>query len=245
MKKRILKNSILIIVLVFCSNCAMFHKTYNSTVKRALGTENDELRYNYLQKTEHSVEEVRLGRGGSLYPGDTNTSNLFVDNKARYLNDTIKINIVETATAEGSANTGLEKKSELKASVPAFFGLENHAPTDWNLSNLAQSSMENSFAGKGEITRKGKVTATISARVIDIYPNGDLMVFGKQKIQINAEKQLISVKGIVRTSDIQPDNSIDSTQIANAEIEFTGRGVMNDKQRPGIVMRALDWLWPL
>jgi len=241
MKQNMIKLLLLIIITILNINCAFLKK--DNLLARALGTENDELRYKYLEKPSYPQEKQKIAPGGSLYPGDNNFSNLFADNKAKNINDMLKVNIIETVTAEGSANTGLGRTSKIKASMPALFGLEKHAPTDVNMSNLVESSMENSFDGKGEITRKGKVSATISARVIDVYPNGDLMVFGKQKIQINAEKQIVTVKGIVRPSDIKPDNSIDSTQIANAEIEVTGRGVMNDKQRPGIGMRILDWLW--
>jgi flagellar L-ring protein precursor FlgH len=102
----------------------------------------------------------------------------------------------------------------------------------------------NDFSGSGETTRTGSLSATITARIVDVLPNGNLAVEGKRELYVNNEKKEILVQGIVRTKDIAYDNSILSTQIADAKIIYTGIGVVGEKQTPGWLARVLDTVWP-
>ena len=86
--------------------------------------------------------------------------------------------------------------------------------------------------------------ATISCLVLDVLDNGNIFIKGHHIVQINYESSVLSVQGLIRTSDIGPDNTIDSTRIANASIQLEGSGVVSDKQHPGIAMRVFDAVWP-
>ncbi|MBU1626932.1 flagellar basal body L-ring protein FlgH, partial [bacterium] len=86
--------------------------------------------------------------------------------------------------------------------------------------------------------------ATITAVVTKVLPNGNLVIQGSREVTINYEKQLISVKGIIRPKDIGPDNTILSTAIAQAELKYGGKGFLSEKQREGWAMRIFNWVWP-
>ncbi len=88
------------------------------------------------------------------------------------------------------------------------------------------------------------MSATITARVMDVMPNGNLAIEGKREIYVNNEKKEILLQGVVRPKDIAFDNTISSTQIADAKVIYTGIGVVGEKQRPGWGARLFDFVWP-
>jgi flagellar L-ring protein precursor FlgH len=104
--------------------------------------------------------------------------------------------------------------------------------------------MKNDFKGEGETSRESSMTASISTRVVRVLGNGNLLVAGSRQVKVNAEDQVIVISGVIRPEDIAPDNSVLSTNVADARIEYYGRGVLADKQRPGWLGRVLDWVWP-
>ena len=110
------------------------------------------------------------------------------------------------------------------------------------MSNCA--TKKNSFDGSGTTSRSGQVKAIVPALVRKVLTNGNLFVEGHRVILVNDEEYHFYISGVVRSIDIDQNNSIDSTKIADAEIEFTGRGVVSEKQNPGWLARALDWIWP-
>ena len=89
------------------------------------------------------------------------------------------------------------------------------------------------------------MTADIAAKVVDVMPNGNLLVEGRKEVTVEKEKRFLVVSGIVRPIDIEFDNSVPSTKVADARIEYIGKGVISDKQRPGIFHRIFDWVYPL
>ena len=102
----------------------------------------------------------------------------------------------------------------------------------------------NSFDGSGETSRDESMTASITARVIDVLPNGTLVIQGSREIKVNNENQRITLSGLIRPVDISPDNTILSSYVANARIEYSGSGSVSDKQRPGWLTRFVDFIWP-
>jgi flagellar L-ring protein precursor FlgH len=173
---------------------------------------------------------------GSLFAGESRRSLLFVDPKARLINDVLTIRIVESASASGEATTGTGRESSLSARIESFFGVHPEIAT--------KAGMSNNFDGSGTTSRKNSLTATLTAVVREVFPNGNLYIEGKKEVIINNERQYIIVTGIVRPEDIQSDNSIASNLIADARIEYSGRGVIAEKQRPGWLGRVLDVVWP-
>jgi flagellar L-ring protein precursor FlgH len=205
-----------------------------------------------VRATEVGAEDPYQNDGSLFHPAGGRWS-VWGDPVAGQIGDIITVRILVQHSARQSATTDLSRNSELSAGVGAFFGLEKSLPgvgdTDplsgTSAEQLAKSEMGNSFNGKGSSERSGRIVADISAMVTHVYPNGNLQIQGSQSMKVNNEDSLLTVVGVVRPQDIARDNVVISDRIAQARIEMTGRGVISDKQRPGFLSRAVDWLWPL
>jgi flagellar L-ring protein precursor FlgH len=92
--------------------------------------------------------------------------------------------------------------------------------------------------------RKEDLVATLSTRVVEVLPNGNLCSEGGKTVTVNNEDQIIRLAGIVRPADISYNNFVDSKYILDARISYTGKGVISDKQKPGWLVRVLDNVWP-
>jgi flagellar L-ring protein FlgH len=182
---------------------------------------------------------------GSIWKGAAMSNTFFHDQRAGFVGDIITIKIVEVSTASEKASTDTGRTSDIQAGITNLMGLEtNNIPSSINLSKMIGGGTKNSFSGSGETTRTGSLSATITARIVDVLPNGNLAVEGKRELYVNNEKKEILVQGIVRQKDIAYDNSILSTQIADAKIIYTGIGVVGEKQVPGWLARIVDIVWP-
>lgn len=179
---------------------------------------------------------------GSLWPKDDHLF-FYADQKARRTGDILTVKIVEAAEASNAADTDLSRKSSISARVDNFFTAKKFLGVPLT-QNLAESSSENGHLGKGATTREGKVTASITAVVMQVLPNGNLVIKGARAVGVNHEEQFITLTGIVRQEDIARDNTILSTQIADAHITLAGAGVVADKQKSGWGTWIFDWLWP-
>jgi flagellar L-ring protein precursor FlgH len=102
------------------------------------------------------------------------------------------------------------------------------------------ASFDTQFAGGGEIERSGKLVANLAVTVTGVDPRGNLIVHGEQEIHVNNERQRISLNGVIRPEDIAPDNTIPSWRVGDAHIEFTGKGLLARKQKPGLLSRILS-----
>ena len=114
---------------------------------------------------------------------------------------------------------------------------------DW-VGSDQKVNFENDFDGKGETTRSSQLNTYITAQVIQVFANGNLVIQGSRQVQVNNENQFINVQGVIRPEDISAGNIILSTYIAEAKIELSGQGAVSDKQKPGWFARILDWVWP-
>lgn len=184
---------------------------------------------------------------GSLWHPGRPASMLFTDARALRVNDLLVIKIEEVADAKRSANTDLSRQSDSSAQITAFLGLLSKLRTinpalDPNL-NIGGSSKTN-FKGDGQSGRTEYLTATVPAMVRKVLTNGNLFVEGHRVILVNAEEQHFYISGVVRPIDIDQENSVKSSMVADAEIEFVGRGVLTDNQRQGWFSRYLGWIWP-
>jgi len=191
---------------------------------------------------------------GSLW--EERSSSFYMDNTARRINDILTIKIDEISKASQQVSTKTSRDSSILASITKFLG----SPLDFGLENLwgkddtgadlpfipeITSSAKSSHSGSGKITGSGKLSAEITAKVIEVMPNGNLIVEGRKEVTIDKEKRFIILSGIVRPEDVEFDNTVSSSKIADARIEYTGTGVISDKQSPGILHRVFDWVYPL
>jgi len=177
---------------------------------------------------------------GSLY---ANQRGLFEDDRARHVGDLLVIEIDERETATRTSSTRLKRKGANSITAPKALGLmaklKRNFP-DIDPSELLALSSDHSFDGNGQTQRSGRLTATLPVRVKEIMPNGDLFVEGTNVIMVSNEEHHLYVSGLVRQVDIKSNNTVPSSRIANAEIEYIGRGDVNDQQRPGWGSRALS-----
>lgn len=174
-----------------------------------------------------------VGEVSSLF--SPNPTSMYSDYKAREVGDLVTVLIIEQARASQSANTATAKDSEL--------GIGPGGGVLADLIPLLRLSGGDDFSSNGSTTRGGSITAKITTRVSEIHPNGTLGIEGRQKITINGEEQEIIINGIVRGRDIDADNTVLSSLVADSEIHFSGTGALGDKQDPGILTRLFNWLF--
>lgn len=176
----------------------------------------------------------------SLWSEDMGFGDLFSDPKARRAGDVITIKIAESSSASNAADTKTDRESSLSAGISDFFGV--NAAT---LNNLeVGGDIESEFEGKGSTSRSGTLDAFVTARVVEVMPNGNLKIVGSREIMVNNEKQIMAIYGVVRPRDISEDNIVLSTFVADARIAYSGAGIVDDRQRPGWVANALNTVWP-
>lgn len=182
---------------------------------------------------------------GSIW--QSSSAGMTDDMKARRRGDIVTIVISETASASKEAKTGTSRDSSMSAGIPNLLGLEKSSIINKNFADLAKlisASSSSKFQGAGSTSRQENLKATITARVMDVHPNGNLMIEGRRNIKVNEEDQIIVLEGVVRSRDISPDNTINSIYIADARISYSGRGIISDRQSPGWLMNILDRIWP-
>lgn len=171
---------------------------------------------------------------------------LLNDTKAAYVGDTVIVDIVENASSEMEVNSEGGRTTSMEVGVPTFnaFGKLTHLGGGSAGGNLINTSFENSTKGEAKSDRSGQVTASIAARVTEVMPNGNLSIFGRRAMKVNNEVQYIMVSGIVRPDDIDSDNRVESTSLADSRIDYYGKGALADKQKPGWGTRIIDNIWP-
>lgn len=186
---------------------------------------------------------------------DETSRDFYQDLRAYKVGDLVTVNIVETSKASKSASTQTGKSSSIDAGIDSMLGWEgkikdltslgnSDARNAFNNSSMLKGSLTNSFNGTGQTSRGDSMTASITARVLDVQPNGNLLIEGMREIRVNSETQIIILSGYIRPVDISPDNTVLSSYIGDAKIQYLGTGAISDKQRPGWLTRAADIIWP-
>jgi flagellar L-ring protein precursor FlgH len=182
---------------------------------------------------------------GSIYteaqPG------LLEDTRALRVGDVVQIRISEEADAQGGATTNLSKGTSREGGVDTLLGLVpamRSAYPDIDPATLVALASEYDFTGEGKTQRSGKLRGSIAVLVKQELPNGDLYAEGTKVVMINHEEYHLFISGVMRSADIDPNNSIDSSLIADARVEFTGRGDIDDQVERGWLTKVLDFINP-
>ena len=165
---------------------------------------------------------------------------LALDYRARQANDLITVQVVESISASGTADSSLNKASSASHSIPGLFGLEKKLPSLIDPTALAGAKHDSQFKGGGATTRAGELSATITARVAEVLPNGDLVVEGVREIEINGERQIVVLTGVARATDVDPRNVVRSTAMGQLRVRYFGRGLIKDNLAPGFLIRMLN-----
>lgn len=186
--------------------------------------------------------EAQKPTPGSLWTPSAQFADLGRDLKASQVNDLVTIVVTEQASAVSSGASKTQRKSSATNSVAALAGITKATGP---LANLANMSGDQQLDGSGTTSRQTTITTTLSARVTRVLPNGYLMLEGSKDVQINSERQTVTVRGIVRPADLASDNSVPSDRLAQMEIRLNGKGVVGDAiRRPFVLWRLLLGILP-
>ena len=164
--------------------------------------------------------------------------NLFSDQRAIKVDDIVTILIVESAKAGSESKTNTDKSQSFGVESQGGSGVMRLLP---QFSGSGGTKI--GYDGKGNTSREGSLEATISARVIKVLDNGNLVIEGSKVVEVNEEKGIIKISGMIRPLDIQQNNIVYSSSIADAQITYSGKGVANTAQRPGVLARIINWIF--
>ncbi len=153
------------------------------------------------------------------------------DRKAMGIGDAVTILIVEATRASSSLQNNSSRKSQTGGSFQAG-GIDEDASIQFG----------GSYAGRGEVVRAEQFVAQLSANVVEVAPNGDFVIEGRQQMLINGEETTIAVRGRIRPQDIGADNQIPSSRIADARIDYDGKGFVSRSAKPGLLNRLFSFL---
>jgi flagellar L-ring protein FlgH len=187
---------------------------------------------------------------GALWPGDTSKNLLFEDNKARVVGDIVTVTILENATSTQSASTNTSKATTMNMQtntllgLPTSLGVQNFLGLGNQFDPTVNATINNQNQGAGTVTRNGSLTGTVSSIITEIMPSGNLRIEGRRSVKVNHEEQIMVLRGVIRPQDINFDNTINSTLIADASISYSGEGVVADEQRKGWLAKILSRVWP-
>lgn len=176
---------------------------------------------------------IALALHGGAALAATPPRSLFGDLRPLGVGHVVTILVQENSVGIGDAVTNTDKKLDIGGTDGAGF---LDFVKEWGVGGNAK------FEGTGTTTRNGRLAARLSARVIDVEPSGNLVLEGKKILKVNQDEQVITVTGVVRPQDIGPNNTVLSSAIADARIEYSGKGAVTTGQRPGIVARLLNWI---
>jgi len=195
----------------------------------------DELLARYLKQARDAT-----GAPGAADQSWSWMNGLTLDSRARSVNDLVTIQVVENVSASGSADSALAKQSGGSASLGSLFGLEGKLPKIIDPTSLAAVKSNTDFKGGGTTTRAGALTANITGRVVEVLPNGDLVVEGVREIDINGDRQVLVLTGVIRPVDVGPANVVQSSTIGQLRIRYFGQGLIKDNLKPGLIIRLLN-----
>jgi flagellar L-ring protein precursor FlgH len=160
-------------------------------------------------------------------------ADLATDPKARRLNDLVTVSVIENLSATGSADSNVDKSSSADVVIPG-------SQIATQLARLFPTSAETAHKGSGATTRSTQLSATVTARVVEVLPNGDLVIEGVREVDINGDRSLVILTGVVRQFDVQSGNVVSSARIGQLQIRSLSQGLIKDSLTPGWLIRALN-----
>jgi flagellar L-ring protein precursor FlgH len=172
----------------------------------------------------------------------------FKDQRAARVGDLVTVRVKFTDQAQINNQTSRSRKNAENFGAAGMFGFENEItkilPDGTKADALLKADSGAKSEGAGSIRRSEQLVTNVAAIVTQVLPNGNLVVEGKQEIRVNFEVRELIVAGVVRPEDIEADNTVDSTKIAQARIAYGGRGQITDVQQPRYGQQVMDILLP-
>ncbi len=166
---------------------------------------------------------------------------LMEDIKPRRVGDMLTVSLEVKTDAKKKSDTDTKKSTDIELSAAAFLG----RPVTSGDREVAATRLSSAydFAGEGESNQSNSLTGSITVTVVEVLVNGNLVVQGEKWIHINEGEEYIRLRGIVRPSDISPDNTISSERIANAEIQYSGEGSLANANKQGWLTKFFNSEW--
>lgn len=185
----------------------------------------------YLAEYISHVKAVKTATPttGSFWTPQSPYSDLASDYKARNINDLIVIQVVESTTAAEDGAVKTARTFSASSGISAFMGTPG--PTA-GIQNIFSPNSSRTLNGQSQTSSDATLTTSLSGRVVDVLPNGFLVIEAERQMFMNNQHQTVVIHGVVRPGDIGSDNSIPSTSISNLEVELKGRGVVSDGVAP-------------
>ncbi len=217
------RGALLVAVALQVSGC------YRNHIKEPEPRERD------YESGDYSADDEQMAPAvGSLYSDAR--AGLLEDTRALRVGDIVTVRINEHADARGGASTKLSRSSSREAGIEEILGLveliQTQAPA-MDPTTLYKMASDYKFRGQGETSRAGSLDGRIGVRVRKEMPNGDLYVEGTKIVMINHEEYHLYISGLIRPADIQMDNTIDSSLVADSRVEFTGKGDIEEQTQQG------------
>ena len=195
-------------------------------------------------------QQPGLQSTGSIFASGAGVA-LWEDQRARRIGDIVTILLEEKTISRKSSKTGISKSDTNEMEVSALLGttpsmtLPGMFNTDSPLSLNSSTSNERDFEGEADADRSNQLSGNISVTVVDVLTNGNLVVRGEKWMTFSEGDEFIRIEGMVRQSDVNPDNTVLSTRLADARITYSGRGDLTNAQRKGWVSRVFSHpYWP-
>lgn len=227
----------LVLLCALASTCLLADNSHKKQ-KQAQKSPLDE----YIEEAHRRAAAALSESPGSLWAGPTPLADMAADVRARSIDDVVTIIVNEQASAVATGTTKTGRTSSANASITSAAGPLNAAGA---LANLLTTNSNTSLNGAGTTSRQTTLTTVLSARVIDVLPNGYLVIEGSKTVLVNSENQVITLRGVVRPADLSTANTVQSGSVAQMELTINGRGVVNDSiHRPNFLYRLLLGILP-
>lgn len=174
---------------------------------------------------------------GSIYQTNHDVA-LFENPVAHRVGDIVTIRLVESTAASKSSSTNTKKSTGVDIGVSSLLG----QAVTLRGNNALSAGIDNSsdFSGEGNSQQSNKLAGDITVTIAKRYSNGNLLVRGQKWITINQGREFVRIQGMIRAIDVQPDNSVESTKVADATISYGGQGALADANAKGWLSRFFD-----
>lgn len=184
--------------------------------------------------------------GDSLWLKSSEKNSVY-NSKSRFsIGDVVTVEISAESSAVQEAGTTTRKRTDIGANfynLSDQYSLNSDSSDSLRQMNDYRLGGNDDYSGVGQTTRKSKVEAIVSCVVTNVLPNGNLVISGERMVDVNNDSEIIQISGIVRPSDVNSKNMINSYKIAQFSISLKGKGVVNSKQTPGFMSNFFSWLF--
>jgi len=215
-----------VLALALLSGCASIYSTPPTAVHQPM-----------TARSEAQIQTAAVN--GAIYQA-SQARPLFEDRRARNIGDTLTINLVERNNAQKGSNSSASRGSSMSGVITSLERLPLAGLAGLN----AEAGMDSDFSGSGASAANNAFNGTITTTVIEVFPNGNLLVSGEKQLAINQGNEFIRFSGVVNPNTVTAANTVQSTQVADARIEYKGSGYIDESQRMGWLQRFFVALLP-